>query len=58
MDKERHKKLQDDLKKLLEEFEQETGFMVREIEIRRYYHSSTSQLPPTITGLYVPVVPQ
>lgn len=56
MDTKRHEKLQNDLKKIIEEFEAETGFMVDKIELRR--RSATALLALSLWGLYIPVIPK
>jgi len=56
MDIERHKKMQKDLLKIIDDFENETGVIIQEIQLRR---SGITDLPPLkLWGLYIPVTPK
>lgn len=51
MEKERHEKFEKDLRSLIEEFQEETGFMIENICFNR------SLLDPLDMRLKIPVVP-
>jgi len=56
MDTERHKKMQKDLLKIIDDFENERGFIIQDIQLRR--SGSTDLSPLRLWGLYMPVTPK
>jgi hypothetical protein len=56
MEIERHKKMQKDLLKIIDDFENETGFIIQDIQLRR--SGSTDLSPLKLWGLYISVAPK